>query len=538
MSYHIQLPRFEGPLDLLLYLIRKEEMNIMEIEIHKITAQYLEFIQLMKELDLEVAGEFVAMAATLLQIKSKLLLPTYDENGEVIENEDPRKELVQRLLEYEKYKEAAKALLDRPWLGRDIWTRGIREKFGEVEEEIVLEDNALFSLIAMYRGVLRFAKKKVHQVSAKTQSISSRIMELKKYLIVGQRVSFFSIIDGAEDMLRQKLITFLSLLELGKLGFANLYQTDVYQDIWVETTRPIENDVLSSVEEYDKIHSDQAADDLFAKAEVARHEATDKVAHNDDEAEEFIMKDSFREEHEEEESLFATEEVASDEEILQAEKELKEEAMEAKHPGSTHAATEAPEMADEEPLQIFDATAEAVEDPDMPITAEEVVALDIALPEEEVLEFEDSVSLEEVMEVEDSTSMEQVVEVHAIELSTELSDVEVDPEEPQDLEVEVLTSADMDDATSANSSDEVTLEVLPELELAPPVVIEAAAELEIEKPKPTAALARPTVQDLAKQAAMLWMDEPAPVKKSEDKEQNNDNIEAQIDDESSGDVNV
>ena len=77
MSYHIQLPRFEGPLDLLLYLIRKEEMNIMEIEIHKITAQYLEFIQLMKELDLEVAGEFVAMAATLLQIKSKLLLPTY-----------------------------------------------------------------------------------------------------------------------------------------------------------------------------------------------------------------------------------------------------------------------------------------------------------------------------------------------------------------------------------------------------------------------------------------------------------------------------
>ena len=147
MSYHIQLPRFEGPLDLLLYLIRKEEMNIMEIEIHKITAQYLEFIQLMKELDLEVAGEFVAMAATLLQIKSKLLLPTYDENGEVIENEDPRKELVQRLLEYEKYKEAAKALLDRPWLGRDIWTRGVREKFGEVEEEIVLEDNALFYIL-------------------------------------------------------------------------------------------------------------------------------------------------------------------------------------------------------------------------------------------------------------------------------------------------------------------------------------------------------------------------------------------------------
>lgn len=324
MSYHIQLPRFEGPLDLLLYLIRKEEMNIMEIEIHKITAQYLEFIQLMKELDLEVAGEFVAMAATLLQIKSKLLLPTYNEQGEIIETDDPRKELVQRLLEYEKYKEASKALLDRPWLGRDIWTRGVREKFGEVEEEIVLEDNALFSLIAMYRAVLRFSKKKIHQVSAKTQSIASRIMELKKYLIVGEKVSFFSIIDGAEDMLRQKLITFLSLLELGKLGFAHLYQTDVYQDIWIETTRPIENDVVSSVEEYDKIHSDQAADDLFARAEVAEQQAQDKVAHNDVEAEEFILKDSFREESEEE-SIFAPVEMASDDDILQAEKELKEE---------------------------------------------------------------------------------------------------------------------------------------------------------------------------------------------------------------------
>ena len=321
MSYHIQLPRFEGPLDLLLYLIRKEEMNIMEIEIHKITAQYLEFIQLMKELDLEVAGEFVAMAATLLQIKSKLLLPTYDENGEIVEDEDQRKELVQRLLEHEKYKEAAKALLERPWLGRDIWTRGVRTSFGEVEEEIVLEDNALFSLIAMYRNVLRFAKKKVHQVSAKTQSIASRIMELRKFLRVGEKISFFAIIAGAEDLARQKLITFLSFLELGKLGFVNLYQTDVYQDIWVEATRDIENDVVSKVEEYDHIHSVEAADELFAKAEKAEKEAHDNVAHNSADAEEFILKDSFREETEEE-TIFPEADIASDEEILQAEKEL------------------------------------------------------------------------------------------------------------------------------------------------------------------------------------------------------------------------
>lgn len=325
MSYHIQLPRFEGPLDLLLYLIRKEEMNIMDIEIHKITAQYLEFIQLMKELDLEVAGEFVAMAATLLQIKSKLLLPSYDENGEVIETEDPRKELVQRLLEYEKYKEAAKALQDRPWLGRDIWTRGVREKFGEVEEEIVLEDNALFALISMYRKVLRSAKKKVHQVAQKTQSIASRIMELRNYLKVGERVSFFSIIQGAEDLMKQKLITFLSLLELGKLGFATLYQTDVYQDIWVETKKPIENDVVSRVEEYDKLQTDgDAAMDLFTQAaakEEAKLAEMQGTAHNDQENEDFILRDSLREEGEEE-SLFHVEEVASDDDILRAEQEL------------------------------------------------------------------------------------------------------------------------------------------------------------------------------------------------------------------------
>lgn len=343
MSYHIQLSRFEGPLDLLLYLIRKEEMNIMDIEIHKITAQYLEYIQLMKELDLEVAGEFVAMAATLLQIKSKLLLPSYDENGEVIEVEDPRKELVQRLLEYEKYKEAAKALQDRPWLGRDIWTRGVRESFGEREEEIVVEDNGLFALISMYRRVLRSAKKKVHQVTAKTQSIASRILQLKNFLKVGEKVSFFSLIpagfeealETVEDKTRRTLITFLSLLELGKLGFASLYQTGVYQDIWVETTQPIETDVVSRVEEYNQLHSDETADRMMAQAErvmAAEQAAVDAEIANaeaqianaesgEGEQQEFVLRDSDSDETEEE-SLFESSEMASDEDILKAEKEL------------------------------------------------------------------------------------------------------------------------------------------------------------------------------------------------------------------------
>ncbi|MEK2688712.1 segregation and condensation protein A [Bdellovibrio sp. GT3] len=269
MSITVQLPKFEGPLGLLLYLIRKEEMDIMDIKIHEITKQYLDYIRLMKELDLEVAGEFIAMASTLIQIKSRMLLPQYDENGEVIEQEDPRKELVQKLLEYQKYQEAAKLLYDRPLVGRDVWLRGSRERLDEKEDEIILEDNALFSLISSYRKVLRSVKKKVHQVAAKAQSISSRVLELKDRLFVGQRVTMMELVNATEDRARQALITFLSLLELGKMGFVGLYQTEVYSDIWVDTKKPIETDVLSRVEEYDSMGSDRIAEQMMADAKKA-----------------------------------------------------------------------------------------------------------------------------------------------------------------------------------------------------------------------------------------------------------------------------
>lgn len=259
MSITVQLPKFEGPLGLLLYLIRKEEMDIMDIKIHEITKQYLEYIKIMKELDLEVAGEFVAMASTLIQIKSKMLLPNYDENGEVIETEDPRKELVQKLIEYQKYQEAAKLLYERPLVGRDVWLRGTRESIGEKEEEIILEDNALFSLISSYRRVLRSVKKKVHQVTAKAQSIASRVLEMKDLLIPGKRVTLMELVTSTEERARQVLITFLSLLELGKMGFVRLYQTEAYADIWVDAQKPIETDVLSRVEEYDSMRADEVA---------------------------------------------------------------------------------------------------------------------------------------------------------------------------------------------------------------------------------------------------------------------------------------
>lgn len=261
-----QLQKFEGPLDLLLYLIRKEEMDIFDIPVHEITKQYMDYIKLMQELDLEVAGEFVAMAATLIQIKSRMLLPQYGENGEIIEQEDPRKELVQRLLEYEKYKEAASKLYERSLLNRDVWSRGIREKLEVKDDEILLEENALFSLITSYRFVFRAMKKRVHRVSAKTQSIASRILEIKDRLHVGLKVAMSDLLDVIEDRRRQVLITFLSILELGKMGFVSIYQTENYAEIYVEAKTKVETAAISHVEEYDSLNADEIAEQMAAKA--------------------------------------------------------------------------------------------------------------------------------------------------------------------------------------------------------------------------------------------------------------------------------
>lgn len=335
MSINVQLPKFEGPLGLLLYLIRKEEMDIMDIKIHEITKQYFEYIKLMKELDLELAGEFVAMAATLIQIKSRMLLPQYNENGEIVEVEDPRKELVQKLLEYQKYQEASKLLYERPLVGRDMWLRGVRETLAPLEEEIQLEDNALFGLISSYRKAMRSMKKRMHKVTAKTQSISARILEMKDRLLVGQKIVMMDLVDAVEDRSRQVLITFLSLLELGKMGFVSIYQSEIYSDIYVEAKKPIEGDIVNRVEEYDSIGSDQVADRLMEKA---RKEEEAILQDNDLEVslqteaqmnfnEDFVLKDEVDAELLAEEKI-VVDEIATDEEILAAELEMGSELVE------------------------------------------------------------------------------------------------------------------------------------------------------------------------------------------------------------------
>jgi segregation and condensation protein A len=310
---HIQLPRFEGPLALLLFLIKKEEMDIFDIKIHEITDQYLQYMKWMKDLDLELAGEFIAMAATLLQIKSRMLLPNYDENGEVIETEDPRKELVQRLLEYQKYQEAGKTLYERPLLGRDIWTRGLKEKLELPEEEIEISENALFSLISAYRRALKSIKKKIHQVGAKAQSIASRILEIKDKLITGVQVAMSDLITAVDEKRKEILITFLSVLELAKLGYVNVYQTENFSEIYINAKKAIETDAISKVEEYNSVGNEELRSKIFSESNQILEEEIVSLNTEDDESES------------DESAQLATDEEIFNEE-LKIEKEFKNEA--------------------------------------------------------------------------------------------------------------------------------------------------------------------------------------------------------------------
>jgi segregation and condensation protein A len=192
------------------------------------------------------------------------------------------------------------------------------------EEEIVLEDNALFSLISAYRLALKTMKKKIHQVKAKAQSIGSRILEIRDRLVVGTRVAMSELLDNAGQRRQQVLITFLSLLELGKMGFVSLYQTDNFEEIYIDTKQVVETNVVERVEEYDSMRADEIAAAMMEKAQkVSSFEELD--------AEEDLMSSpqnqlSFVDDKDDSDEIVESQEdLATDEEILQAEKDLETE---------------------------------------------------------------------------------------------------------------------------------------------------------------------------------------------------------------------
>ena len=211
-TYQVHLPIFEGPLDLLLHLIKINEIDIYDIPIAAITEQYLEYLELMKELNLDIASEYLVMAATLAYIKSKMLLPSPKEDKEEETEEDPRKELVQRLLDYQKFKKAAEKLEGRKILGRDVFARsGAEEK---EEDEVEVEVN-LFDLIEALRGILKKVETqdKILDFTKEKIVIKDKMMEIIEELKAVKYVIFQDLFSSAEDRY-EIIVTFIALLEL------------------------------------------------------------------------------------------------------------------------------------------------------------------------------------------------------------------------------------------------------------------------------------------------------------------------------------
>jgi len=235
-AYRVKLDSFEGPLDLLLHLIRKNEVNIYDIPISLITEQYLGFIAMMQELNLDVAGEFLVMAATLIHIKSRMLLPRADPSqDDVLDQEDPREVLVRRLLEHQKYKAAAELLHERETLRSAQHIRPdsrVADAAGdEYEPELEVD---LFSLLAAFRGVLERANRRPRMVLPPEQiSIEDRIRQLLDRLSETDACGFEDLFADGDGSRPFMIVTFLALLEMIRLKLVRIFQSGGFGPIRV-----------------------------------------------------------------------------------------------------------------------------------------------------------------------------------------------------------------------------------------------------------------------------------------------------------------
>ncbi len=233
-NFRIALPNFEGPLDLLLHLIRKHELDILDLPIAFITEKYLEYLGLMKQLNLDVASEYLVMAATLAHIKSKMLLPRppEDQDDEDLEEGDPRAELIRRLLEYQKYKRVAEDLGARAIAGRDVFSRGSAAPTSDAAPPI-----AKFSVFKLIDALKEVAKRinadMSLEVDAERMTIQERIGELVELLRTRRRCRFDELFEGVGTSY-ELVVTFLALLEMAKIRLASIYQTDHEEPIYLE----------------------------------------------------------------------------------------------------------------------------------------------------------------------------------------------------------------------------------------------------------------------------------------------------------------
>jgi len=230
-NYAIKLDIFEGPLDLLLYLIKKNEIDIYNIPVALITQQYLDYLNIIKSLNLDLAGEYLVMASTLIHIKSRLLLPVPEELSAEEQEDDPRAELVRQLLEYQTFKEAAAELGHRPLLERDVFKRSAvlpeEMKKTHADEDELLEVNIFELIDALHQVISRLDKKELLEIDLEKLSLTDIINDVMERLTQEKNLTFEELLGDKADR-RRIVYTFLALLELIKLKMIKAYQTAAF----------------------------------------------------------------------------------------------------------------------------------------------------------------------------------------------------------------------------------------------------------------------------------------------------------------------
>lgn len=269
-NFQLKLPTFEGPLDLLLHLIQKHELEIVDLPIAFITERYLHYIRVMERLDLDIASEYLVMAATLAHIKSKSLLPVDPEaqqdDADPEEEIDPRQELIRRLLEYQKYKAAGEELGARGVQGRDVFLRGMEAP--EASGPAPLAGIGLFKLLDAFQVVLKRTKVDLAmQVTSDGVSIQDRMTELHEKLRVRRRCTFDELFEDVKT-LYDVVVTFMAILEMAKRRLARVYQSEPIAPIHLEYR----------VLEADDVDEEGSAEEAYGAPTRAERELAETVA--------------------------------------------------------------------------------------------------------------------------------------------------------------------------------------------------------------------------------------------------------------------
>ncbi len=231
MGYKVKLDVFEGPLDLLLYLIKKDELNIYDIPITRITGQYLEYLEFMESLDLDIAGDFILMTATLMQIKSKTLLPPDPEAPP--EEQDPRAELVKRLLEYKAFKEAAEKLQGMEAERGNLFARWPMDTRALLDDEMFLEVSTQDLVSAFLKIVKNLPRTQFHEVTDDEYTVADKIHEITHHLVREVRIYFSVLFKNARSK-NEVIACFLAILELVRLKEVVVRQKATFEEIEIQ----------------------------------------------------------------------------------------------------------------------------------------------------------------------------------------------------------------------------------------------------------------------------------------------------------------